>query len=287
MQPDHSVKTIDPGKESGEYSLSPGDFPDLEESERQSFSRLLSMAAYRSPQVAAALARLLPHSLQALPGAQRGLLLRCLQAAATFDPEPLPVLVPLLGPTLRSLPPESRAPLLERIAQLAQSFPAGVARLFRALTRAYDEVGEEGVKAWIAAGEEIARRNPQAGEAFFALESRTSLLTLRHSSPVVSLSDVHGLLLKYLHMLSGAAVSLKESEALIFPPPLAEGADSALPLPAAVEVFPTYEENFRLYRVLSAHQAGRVEFGTYIPLRSLSSGPIYPASCAHWPGRRL
>jgi hypothetical protein len=30
-----------------------------------------------------------------------------------------------------------------------------------------------------------------------------------------------------------------------------------------VEVFPTYEENFRLYRVLAAHQAGRVEFGTY------------------------
>jgi len=207
----------------------------------------------------------LPHGLQALPGAQRELLLRCLQAAATFDPEPLPTLIPLLGPTLRSLAPESRAPLLERIAQLAQTFPAGVARLFRALTRAYDEVGEEGVKAWIAAGEDLARRNPQAGEAFFALESRTSLLTLRHASPAVSLSDVQGLLLKYLHMLSGVAISLKESPSLSFPPPLAEGADAAFPLPAAVEIFPTYEENFRLYRVLAAHQAGRVEFGTYSP----------------------
>lgn len=267
--PDHSVKTIDSGKESGDFSLPPSDFPDWEESERQSFSRLLNTAAYRSPQVAAALAHSLPSSFQTLPPAQRGLLFRCLQAAATFDPEPLPALVPFLGPTLRSLPPESRVPLLARIALLAQTFPASVARLFRALTRAYDEVGEEGIKAWIIAGEEIARRNPQAGEAFFALESRTSLLTLRHSSPIVSLSDVQGLLLKYLHMLSGAAVSLKESEALIFPPPLAEGADTALPLPAAVEVFPTYEENFRLYRVLAAHQAGRVEFGTYTPAFSL------------------
>jgi len=64
-------------------------------------------------------------------------------------------------------------------------------------------------------------------------------------------------------MLSGVAVSLKESNALSFPPPLAEDADAAFPLPATVEVFPTYEENFRLYRVLAAHQAGRVEFGTY------------------------
>jgi nitric oxide reductase NorD protein len=263
--PDHSVKTIDSGKESGESSLPLSDFPDLEESERQSFSRLLSTAAYRSPQVAAALARSLPFSFQTLPPVQRGLLFRCLQAAATFDPEPLPALVPFLGPTLHSLPPESRLPLLERIALLAQTFPASVARLFRALTRAYDEVGEEGVKAWIATGEEIARRNPQAGEAFFALESRTSLLTLRHASPAVLLSDVQGLLLKYLHMLSGVAVSLTESDSLAFPPPLATGVDAAFPLPGSVEVFATYEENFRLYRVLAAHQAGRVEFGTYSP----------------------
>src|SRR6266571_2269428 len=121
-----------------------------------------------------------------------------------------------------------------RSAQLAQTFPAGVARLFRTLTRAYDEVGEEGVKAWIVAGEEIARRNPQAGEAFFALESRTSLLTLRHTSPAVSLSDVQGLLLKYLHMLCGAAVSLTETDSLSFPPPLAEADGDTLPRPARV-----------------------------------------------------
>lgn len=247
----------------GVFSVLPEGFADLEESERLSFYRLVRTAAYRSPQVAAALYRSLPRSVQALPAALRGLLVRCLQAAATFDPEPLPALVPLLGPTLHTLPPESRLPLLERIAQLALTFPAGVARLFRALVRAYDEVGAEGVVAWIAAGEEIARRNSRAGEAFFALESRTSLLTLRHASPAVSLSEVQGLLLKYLHMLCGAAVGLKETDSLSFPPPLAHGVGDALPLPAAVEVFPTYEENFRLYRVLAAHQAGRLEFGTY------------------------
>ena len=249
----------------GVFSVMPEGFAELQEAERLSFYRLVRTAAFRSPEVAAALYRSLPYSFQPLSATERGLLFRCLQAAATFDPEPLPALLPFLSPTLRALPRESRVPLVERIAQLAQIFPAGVARLFRALTRAYDEVGEEGVKAWIIAGEEIARRNPQAGEAFFALESRTSLLTLGHASPAVLLSDVQGLLLKYLHMLSGTALSLKEADALSFPPPLAAGDDAALPLPASVEVFPTYEENFRLYRVLAAHQAGRVEFGTYSP----------------------
>lgn len=255
--------------ESGIFSVLPDGFTTLKEAERLDFYRLLRTAAYRSPQAAAALYRVLPRNFQALPTAQRGLLFRCLQAAATFDPEPLPALVPLLGPTLRSLAPESRAPLLERIAQLAQTFPAGVARLFRALTRAYDEVGEEGVKDWIVAGEEIARKNPQAGEAFFALGSRTSLLTLRHASPAVSLTDIQGLLLKYLHMLGGAAVAIKEASGLSFPPPLAEGPEEALPLPVLVDVFPTYEENFRLYRVLAAHQAGRIAFGTHSSSPSL------------------
>jgi hypothetical protein len=252
------------------FSLLPDSFADLTEAERQSFYRLVRAAMYRSPQTAAALYRALPHSFQPIPTTFRGLLFRCLQAAATFDPEPLPAVLPFLSPTLRALSAESGALLLERVVQLAQTFPAGVARLFRVLLRAYDEVGEEGVRTWIMAGEEIARKNAQAGEAFFALESRTSLLLLRGDSPIVSLSDIHGLLLKYIHMLCGSAVGIREADSLAFPPPLAEGAEDALPLPAWIEVFPTYEENFRLYRVLAAHQAGRVEFGTYdIPVSLL------------------
>jgi len=249
--------------QAGFFSRLPDDFAGLGASERQSLYRLVRGAAYRSPQAAAALYRALPRSLRPIPPPLREALVRCLQAAATFDPEPLPAVLPFLGPTLRGLPAESSALLLEQISRLSRTFPAGVARLFRVLARAYEEVGEEGVRAWIAAGEEIARRNPQAGEAFFALESRTSLLVLRRSSPAISLPDVQGLLLRYMHMLCGSAVSIHETDRLSFPPPLAEGTETGLPLPAHIEVFPTYEENLRLYRVLAAHQAGRVEFGTH------------------------
>jgi len=238
-------------------------FSDLSETERVGFYRLVRTAAYRTPQIGATLYRSLPHSLLLLPAQLRSPLLRVLQAAAAFDPEPLPTVVPFLAPTLRSLSPESQRSLLERIAQLSQTFPAGVARLLRILSRAYEEVGEKGIKAWIAAGESIAEKNPHAGEAFFALESRTSLLLLRGVVPSIALSDVYAVLLKYIHMLCGDAVGIIETTHVTFPPLLPETSDAALPLPSQIDVFPTYEENFRLYRVLAAHQAGRVAFGTY------------------------
>ena len=245
------------------FSSLPEGLGELKGAERLNFYRLVRSSAYRSPQAAAALYRSLPRSVQTLPAPLRGALFRCLQAAATFDPEPLPPVLPFLAPTLHSLALESQTALLDRIVQMAQTFPAGVARLFRSLVRAYEEVGEEGVKSWIAAGETIAQRSPQAGEAFFALESRTSLLLLRGSTPAVHLLDIHGVLLKYAHMLCGDAVSIQEAPFLCVPPPLAEFEDDAFPLPACVEVFPTYEENFRLYRTLAAQQAGRIAFGTY------------------------
>jgi Mg-chelatase subunit ChlD len=190
-------------------------------------------------------------------------LLRCVHAAAAFDARPVSSLLPLLGALVRALPAESRALLLERIATLSQSFPAVVAPLFRSLGRVCDEVGEERALSWIATGEEIARRGPEAGAAFFALKSRTSLLALRGVLPHVYLSDIQGVLLKYLHMLSGAAISLSETDTFAFPPPLADGGEDTVVLPFSIARFPTYEENFRLYRVLVAHQVGRVAFGTY------------------------
>ena len=110
------------------------------------------------------------------------MLLRCLQPVAAFDPEPLPAVIPFLEPTLKSLAPDQQLSVLERIAELARIFPAGIARLFRTLSRAYEEVGAEGVLTWIQTGEEIAQRNPHAAEAFFTLESRTSFQVLRHES---------------------------------------------------------------------------------------------------------
>ena len=240
------------------FTSLPDGLTELEQSERLSCYRLVRNSVYHSPAAAVALYRALPRACEMIPAELRATYLRCLQAGVSFDPEPLPVSVTLFSSTLRSLPLETCRTLLERISQLAQFVPTGVARLFRVLGQAYDEVGEQGVLGWITTGEELARRRPEAAEAYFALESRTSMLMLRGKVPAVMLSDVHGVLLKYLHMLGGTMYSLSETETLSFPPPLGLEDEDMLPLPMWVEAFPTYEENFRLLRVMAAQQAGRV-----------------------------
>ncbi len=244
-------------------------FPDgltaLDRSERIGVYRLGRSAVSHSRDAAADIYHALPQTLVNTPVPLRNVLLRCLQPVAAFDPEPLPAVIPFLDLTLKRLAPDQQLSVFERIAALARIFPAGIARLFRTLSRAYEEVGAEGVLTWIQTGEEIARRNPHAAEAFFTLESRTSFQVLRHESPVVLLSEVHSALVKFMHMLCGEAVSIQEVGDIVFPPPFAivEDEGELLPLPASIDLFPTFEENFRLYCTFAAHQAGRVEFGTY------------------------
>ena len=250
-----------------DFARLPDGLSALDRAERISIYRLGRSAVYHSRHAAAGIYHALPQILANVSAPLRSALLRCLQPAASFDPEPLPGVIPFLGPTLDGLAPDSQLSVLERIAELSRIFPAAIARLFRTLSRAYEEVGTEGVLTWIQAGEEIAQRNPQAAEAFFTLESRTSFQVLRHESPVVLLAEVHSVLIKFMHMLCGQAVSIQEIDDLSFPPPLAtidiDEEDEFLPLPAEIDLFSTFEENFRLYCVLAAHQAGRVEFGTY------------------------
>lgn len=215
--------------------------------------------------------------LDQLPSSHRLFLEQSLTAAAASDVRLLPGVLPLIGPTLRLLPSASCAVILERVAQLADVFPAGVVPLFRTLSRVFDEGGEQRTLEWIATGEVVGRRNPEAGATFFALRSRTSLLALRGVPAAVYLSDVQSLLLKFLHMLSGAVIGLAETERIVVPPPLAIEDGVLMPLPFCIERFATYEDNFRLYRVLVAHHAGRLEFGTYTcsPLALWSTlGPL-------------
>ena len=181
------------------FTTLPDGLTELDQAERLSCYRLVRNAVYHSPPAAVALYRALPRACEMIPAELRPVYLRCVQAGVNFDPEPLPVSVALFSSTLRSLPLETCTALLERIGQLAQFVPTGVARLFRVLGQAYDDVGEEGVLGWITAGEELARRRPEAADAYFGLESRTSNLMLRGKTPAVMLSDVHGVLLKYLH----------------------------------------------------------------------------------------
>lgn len=247
------------------YASLPDGFVVLAAHERMSLLVNCQEAAALAAKAATEIFFRLPPVLARLSAESRAFLLALLEPAIRVDPETVPSYLPLLVPLLKALDLEHQPRLREELVALAREFPAGIQPLVRSLPRAFEEVGKPGLSDWLSKGAVIARDNPAAGVAFFALESRTSLRVLRQASAGVDLEEVQELLRKYIHMLSGAAVGIRRQEVLSYPPPLEEFPTygDTLPLPGRVDLFPTYEENFRLYRVLAVQQAGRREFGTY------------------------
>lgn len=247
------------------YAKLPQGFSHLAETERLALLLASQTAATIAPKAAEESFFALPPVLTAAPVVLKPFLLGLLLPVLCINPVAIPPLAQLIAPLLKSLNLESRPELQERLVALASAFPAGVPALVRLLPRVFEETGESGVLEWLTKGLEVAQANAIAGVAFFALESRTSLRVLRQASQGVDLEEVQELLRKYIHMLSGISVGIRQLDVLTYPPPL-EAYPSyfdELPLPSRVDVLPTYEENFRLLRVLAAHQAGRREFGTY------------------------
>ena len=256
------------------YAKLPAGFTQLTTSERLALLRDCQAAAALSAKAAEENFFGLPPVLVALPAEVRAFLLAVLAPVLHTAPAALPPITPLLVPLLKSVGLEQRPALREQLVALAQEFPAGVPPLLRCLSRACEETDDAGLSGWLSRGLDIARDNPVAGVAFFALESRTSMKVLHQSSPGVDLEEVQELLRKYIHMLSGTPVGIHRQETFSYPPPLEEFPlySDALPLPARVDLFSTYEENFRLFRVLAVQQAGRREFGTY----DFSLGALWP-----------
>ena len=247
------------------YTALPEGLADLTEKIRLQLLMDCQAAANHSPTAAAAVFVQLPAVLAGLPPSLRTFLLTILSPVIRSDPEALLSLFPLMAPCLNAIESEQRPALREALIALARDFAPGIPPAIRTLPRAFEEAGEQRLLEWIAMGRSIGCARPESGVAFFALESRTSLRVLRHDDTGVNLDEVQEVLRKYIQMLSGWAAGIERQEFFSYPPALEEFPlpGDAIPLPARIDLFPTYEENFRLFRVLAMVQAGRREFGTY------------------------
>jgi hypothetical protein len=121
----------------------------------------------------------------------------------------------------------------------------------------------DGAQVWVERGLAVAAASPEAGDAWFALESRTSVGALGGADGTAALADVQAELAKLVLMLSGQRARPVPAGAFTLRPPLAPADDAeAVPLPGTVALLATWEENARLYHVVAALAAGRREFGT-------------------------
>jgi len=132
---------------------------------------------------------------------------------------------------------------------------------FRSSGLALRTVSIEQFEMWARQGLAEHTKDPRARRSYFALETRGSHDALRSGNNGLALESVRQLLLLYIEGLTGSEVEISPLAAVPLESRIADG--RMIYLPSVVAEFRDDELDFRLYKVLAAHAAGQIEFGTY------------------------
>ena len=132
---------------------------------------------------------------------------------------------------------------------------------FRSSSLALRSVSIGQFEEWALRGLCAHKKDARARRSYFALETRGSYDALRSGSKGLSLEDVRHLLRLYVEGLTGQEVEISPLAAVPLESRIADG--RTVHLPSVVAEFSDDELDFRLYKVLAAHAAGQIEFGTY------------------------
>jgi nitric oxide reductase NorD protein len=128
---------------------------------------------------------------------------------------------------------------------------------------------------WYRGGMEVLAYNPEAARAYFAIETRKALEALEEAASGVALRSVARMLKLFAEGLSGQPVTIRpldESGGGEAAPQARASSDGVtIFLPARMRRYPSKDDNLRFYKVLTAHEAGHLEYGTYaLPMARLA-----------------
>ncbi len=133
----------------------------------------------------------------------------------------------------------------------------------------------ERFEKWYRGGMEVLAFSPEAARAYFASETRKALEALEEAASGVALRSVARMLKLFAEGLSGQPVTIRpldEGGGEGSGPQARASSDGAtIFLPARMRRYPSRDENLRRYKVLTAHEAGHLEYGTYaLPMERLT-----------------
>ncbi|MEP6707082.1 MAG: VWA domain-containing protein [Pyrinomonadaceae bacterium] len=131
----------------------------------------------------------------------------------------------------------------------------------RSSGKALRTVSIEQFEAWAHAGLSFGRADARARRSYYALETRGSHEALHTGGAGLTLESIQHLLRLYVEGLTGHAVEIVPLAAVPSESRIDDG--RTIHLPATVGEFDDEDLDFRLYKVLAAHGAGQIEFGTY------------------------
>jgi hypothetical protein len=132
---------------------------------------------------------------------------------------------------------------------------------FRSSARALRTVNIEQFEEWARDGLLQEQMDARARRSYYALETRRSNDALQTGGQGLALERVQHTLRLYVEALTGRAVDIAPLAAVPDEARINDG--RTIHLPSAVAEFDDDELDFRLYKVLAAHAAGQIEFGTH------------------------
>ncbi len=133
---------------------------------------------------------------------------------------------------------------------------------FRSSAQALQTVSIEQFEQWARDGLSAERKDQRARRSYFALETRRSNDALHTGGAGgVALEKIQHLLSLYIEALTGSAVEIQPLAAVPVEARINDG--RTIHLPSHVAEFDDEQLDFRLYKVLAAHAAGQIEFGTH------------------------
>ncbi|HNU09077.1 MAG TPA: hypothetical protein PKO33_15015, partial [Pyrinomonadaceae bacterium] len=133
---------------------------------------------------------------------------------------------------------------------------------FKSSAGALKSVSLEQLEEWVETGlAEKQGASTKARKSYFALETRQSNEMLREGHEGLPLDSVQTVLRIYVEGLTGKEIEIAPLSAM--PQESRIGDGKTIYLPSNVDEFNSDELDFRLYKVLAAHGAGQIEFGTF------------------------
>src|SRR5258705_3039848 len=151
--------------------------------------------------------------------------------------------------------------VLNLTREIAEADSEAALACFRSSSLALRTVSIRQFEEWARQGLAVHNKDARARRSYFALETRGSYDALRSGSNGLALETVRHLLILYIEGLTGHEVEVSPLAAVPLESRIADG--RTIHLPSVVAEFADDELDFRLYKVLAAHAAGQIEFGTY------------------------
>lgn len=152
--------------------------------------------------------------------------------------------------------------VLDLVSEIAVTDAESALAAFKSSASALKSVSLEQFEEWVETGlAEKQGASTKARKSYFALETRQSNEMLREGHEGLPLDSVQTVLRIYVEGLTGKEIEIAPLSAM--PQESRIGDGKTIYLPSNVDEFNSDELDFRLYKVLAAHGAGQIEFGTF------------------------